>query len=195
MAAERPTRDQALMETARVWAARSTCEMLHVGAVFSRDGRILAQGYNGAPAGMPHCEHKRWVCGGLQDPPDWIFEAFNKIHPGEANFSLQSGFVYYSDGRQLVAQSPEMPRPTCSISEHAERNGIAWAARNGVRLEGCELHVTNMPCLECAKSVINAGVGRVIYHKPYRFTQGVDLLEQAGIEVLILPTLFDKFDA
>ena len=45
------------MATARLWALRSTCSRLHVGAVVARDSRILATGYNGAPAGMPHCDH------------------------------------------------------------------------------------------------------------------------------------------
>lgn len=53
----RPTREQALVATAFVWAKRSTCDRLAVGAVVHRDGRILAQGYNGAPAGLEHCDH------------------------------------------------------------------------------------------------------------------------------------------
>jgi dCMP deaminase len=40
--------------TAQV-AERSTCLRAHVGAVIVRDRSILATGYNGAPAGMPHC--------------------------------------------------------------------------------------------------------------------------------------------
>ena|SRR6478609_2817883 len=55
----RPTRDEVLMGTAFLWAKRSTCSRLHVGAVVSRNGRILAQGYNGAPAGLRHCVHFR----------------------------------------------------------------------------------------------------------------------------------------
>jgi dCMP deaminase len=51
----RPTREEALVETAFVWARRSTCSRLSVGAVIHREGRILSQGYNGAPAGLPHC--------------------------------------------------------------------------------------------------------------------------------------------
>src|SRR4051794_5045779 len=47
----RPTRDEVLMETARLWAHRGTCNRLRVGAIFSRNGRILVQGYNGAPSG------------------------------------------------------------------------------------------------------------------------------------------------
>lgn len=53
----RPGRYTTLMDTAYIWARRSTCDRLHVGAVFHRDGRILVQGYNGAPAGLPHCDH------------------------------------------------------------------------------------------------------------------------------------------
>jgi dCMP deaminase len=45
------------MQVAQVFAERSTCSRAHVGVVISRDGRILVTGYNGAPAGMPHCDH------------------------------------------------------------------------------------------------------------------------------------------
>lgn len=54
---DRPSRDDVLMGTARQFARRSTCNRLNVGAVIARDGRVLVTGYNGAPAGMPHCDH------------------------------------------------------------------------------------------------------------------------------------------
>lgn len=53
----RVSRDEMLMEVAHAIAKRGTCSRLQVGAVFSRDGRIVSTGYNGAPAGMPHCDH------------------------------------------------------------------------------------------------------------------------------------------
>ena len=34
---------------------RSTCSRRQVGAIAVKDKRILATGYNGAPAGVPHC--------------------------------------------------------------------------------------------------------------------------------------------
>lgn len=46
------------MEMAEVMAKRSTCERAQVGVVIARDGRVLATGYNGAPAGLPHCRHE-----------------------------------------------------------------------------------------------------------------------------------------
>jgi dCMP deaminase len=43
------------MEIAGIIAQRSTCLRLNVGALVAREGRILVTGYNGAPAGTPHC--------------------------------------------------------------------------------------------------------------------------------------------
>lgn len=45
------------MENARSWSRRGTCSRAYVGCVISREGRPLAAGYNGAPAGMTHCNH------------------------------------------------------------------------------------------------------------------------------------------
>jgi dCMP deaminase len=53
---DRPSWDAYFMEMARVIATRSTCLRRAVGALLVRDKRVLATGYNGAPAGLPHCE-------------------------------------------------------------------------------------------------------------------------------------------
>ena len=52
----RPSWDEYFMRMAHVIATRSTCLRRSVGALLVRDKRILATGYNGAPAGLPHCE-------------------------------------------------------------------------------------------------------------------------------------------
>jgi dCMP deaminase len=56
---ERPKMHTTMMETALVWARRSTCSRLAVGAVLASyvDKRIIGTGYNGAPRGIPHCVH------------------------------------------------------------------------------------------------------------------------------------------
>jgi len=52
---ERPSWDQYFMTITREVAERSTCLRAQVGAVIVRDRSILATGYNGSPAGLPHC--------------------------------------------------------------------------------------------------------------------------------------------
>jgi len=44
------------MRIARLVSERSTCLRRKVGAVAVKDRRILATGYNGAPAGVEHCD-------------------------------------------------------------------------------------------------------------------------------------------
>ncbi len=45
------------LELARWFGEHGTCRRLRVGAVLVRDKRIISTGYNGAPAGLPHCTH------------------------------------------------------------------------------------------------------------------------------------------
>ncbi len=66
---------------------------------------------------------------------------------------------------------------------HAEANAITKVAKSGNSSEGAILYVTASPCVECAKLIIQAGIRRVVYKDSYRLTDGVELLERAGIEV------------
>ncbi len=51
----RPGWDEYFMEIARTVATRATCPRASVGAVLTRERRILTTGYNGAPRGVSHC--------------------------------------------------------------------------------------------------------------------------------------------
>lgn len=54
--APRASWDEYFMNIAREVATRATCNRKHVGAVIARDRSILATGYNGSIAGLPHCD-------------------------------------------------------------------------------------------------------------------------------------------
>lgn len=45
------------LAVARQIGTLGTCSRAKIGAVIVRDGRCISWGYNGAPPGMPHCEH------------------------------------------------------------------------------------------------------------------------------------------
>ena len=66
---------------------------------------------------------------------------------------------------------------------HAEANAITKLARSSNNSEGSTLYITDSPCIECAKQIIQAGIKRVVYAREYRLTDGADLLRQAGIKV------------
>ena len=66
---------------------------------------------------------------------------------------------------------------------HAEANAITKLARSSNNSEGSTLYITDSPCIECAKLIIQAGIKRVVYAREYRLTDGADLLRQAGIKV------------
>ena len=72
---------------------------------------------------------------------------------------------------------------------HAEANAITKVARSNNSSDGSTLYVTASPCVECAKLIIQAGIRRVVFNELYRITDGIDLLERAGIECVHIPQL------
>ncbi len=77
---------------------------------------------------------------------------------------------------------------------HAEANAITKIARSGNNSEGSTLYVTDAPCIECSKLIIQSGIKRVVYSRQYRLDDGIKLLQRAGIEVLNVDTSGDADD-
>lgn len=152
----RPPTDWVLMNSAMLWATKSTCERAQVGAVISRNGRSLSSGYNGAPAGLTHCDHSCDCLQGIVGEP-----VLNSDHNGDCR-----------------SQQP------CRNVIHAEVNAINFAARYGVGIDGAEIHTTRVPCMTCAGSIINAGISRVVWYEEHRDMDGLVRLGEAGLEVI-----------
>ena len=142
----RPSWDEYFMEMARVIASRSTCLRRSVGALLVRDKRILATGYNGAPANLPHCA---------------------EVGCRREELGIASG------------ERQELCRGL-----HAEQNAIIQGALHGVGVRGSVLYCTTQPCAICAKMLINAGVERVVYEGDYADQLSLEMLQQAGVELV-----------
>lgn len=48
--------------------------------------------------------------------------------------------------------------------EHGERNAVFHAARKGISLKGARAYVTGIPCMDCARALVQSGIKEVIYH-------------------------------
>lgn len=70
---------------------------------------------------------------------------------------------------------------------HAEANAITKLARSHNNSEGATLYVTDSPCIECSKLIIQSGIKRIVFSRQYRLTEGIDLLRRAGLEIVHLP--------
>jgi len=71
---------------------------------------------------------------------------------------------YNSFPRGIRDDVPERrTRPTKYLwMEHAERNAIYNAARTGTSMEGCTIYVDIMPCMDCARAIVQAGIKAVV---------------------------------
>ncbi|MBR9679272.1 MAG: dCMP deaminase family protein [Nanoarchaeota archaeon] len=73
----------------------------------------------------------------------------------------------------------------CVRTVHAEANAIVQAARNGVCVEGATIYATFLPCWNCFKLIINAGIKRIVYGKEYRSDKKtVSHAKMVGVELV-----------
>lgn len=81
--------------------------------------------------------------------------------------------------------------------EHGERNAIYNAARMGIALKDCTMYTQGVPCADCARAVIQAGIRRVIVDKRIEMEKDVGgskwsesckrsrvMFEEAGVELV-----------
>ena len=87
----RPTWPEYFMGITKMVAKRSTCLRRHVGAVLVKDKRILATGYNGAPAGLKHCEEVGCLRKDSSIPSGMRHELCRGLH-AEQNAIIQAAY-------------------------------------------------------------------------------------------------------
>ena len=85
----RPAWNQYFIHIARLVSTRSTCLRRHVGAVLTREGRIIATGYNGAPTHLKHCSQTSCQRQALNIPSGTKHELCIGLH-AEQNALLQA---------------------------------------------------------------------------------------------------------
>lgn len=119
----RPDWDLYFIRIAMEVASRSTCPRASVGAVIVRDNRILASGYNGAPAGEPHCTEVG--CDMVDGHCKRAIHAETNAIAQAAKYgiSLEGATLYYWDSKGRYAQN------LAELSSHCDKCGqLATAA-------------------------------------------------------------------
>ena len=71
---------------------------------------------------------------------------------------------------------------------HAEQNAIIQAGYTGTNINGATIYVTAQPCVLCAKMIINAGIMKIIFKGSYPDDLSVQMLEEAGVEMIKVET-------
>lgn len=69
---------------------------------------------------------------------------------------------------------------------HAELNAIISAAMNGVSTNGATMYLTTTPCVFCSRTLINAGIKKVIALTFYPHQEAIELLQEGGVDVHVI---------
>ena len=82
----------------------------------------------------------------------------------------------------------------CLRTIHAEMNAVLQCAKFGVVTADAEVYVTDFPCLQCTKMLLQAGIKKIYYLKDYRNdAYALNLIEQVGAtveKVTLVPKYF-----
>ena len=150
--------DKRYLRMARIWSENSYAIRRQVGALVVKDRMIISDGYNGTPAGFEN------VC------EDVI--GCNRM--GSLCVQEMIDDCFHCKYAQLKTKPYVL---------HAEANALSKLARSGNNSEGATLYVTDEPCLDCAKMIIQAGIKRVVFWREYHSHEGTQLLLRAKIQI------------
>lgn len=83
------------------------------------------------------------------------------------------------DAREAFKKSRVMNLLEFGRTSHAEMEAVLAASRIGATPRGATLYTTTFPCHECARLVVTAGVGKVVYIEPYPKSRALELHRDA----------------
>ncbi|MHB8098100.1 MAG: deoxycytidylate deaminase [Sulfuricurvum sp.] len=162
--------DSALMSTAYTFAKESYATRLKVGAVLSKDGRILATGYNGTISGMNNS---------YEDVVDTVACRICKgsgkaevLYP-KSLMDLQCIDCEGTGNIQVLK--------TSDFTLHAEQNLITFCAKHGIPTNNTTIYITHSPCKQCAKLIVQSGISEVVYSQDYKDSDGLNFLTECSV--------------
>jgi deoxycytidylate deaminase len=199
----RQTRDQWAMSMALLTAKRATCSRRQVGAVLLNErGHVLATGYNGVAAGLPHCNEVRITrlasVPQRPGPEHWqsdskfyldraaklypdLVKKMGRMEPHSVDSSTVEGHVGV-----VVKHFPHACSGACAPSGqsldacqaiHAEQNAMLQC-RDVYAIHTC--YVTASPCMTCTKLLLNTSCARIVFLEEYPHHEARALWETSG---------------
>lgn len=109
---QRPSWDEFFMKVAYLASERSTCLRRKTGAVLVKDNRIICQGYNGAPKGLPHCSEVGCIREKLGIQSGERHELCRGVH-AEANCLIQAA-VFGISVKGAILYTTHFPCSICA---------------------------------------------------------------------------------
>lgn len=137
--------DKYFFDICQAISLKSPCLSRQIGAILVRDKSIVSTGYNGPPRGYPHCN-------------TYIEEELTDLQKASG---LEPKHILKCP-RQIQGFKSGEGLHLCPAA-HAETNCITNAARLGVSTIDTTLYMnTLIPCKECAKLIVNAGISEIV---------------------------------
>lgn len=75
----------------------------------------------------------------------------------------------------------------CVRTTHSEANAIVHAARFGVAISGATIYTKMLPCINCARLIVSAGIVRIVSANEYHASvKSIELFKSAGVTCSVL---------
>jgi deoxycytidylate deaminase len=200
-----PTREESAMYEAGAAAANSACMSRQVGAaIISSGGELISVGWNDVPRfkGGLYCEDDQYIwdenSSAIIDKDNRCFKWGGNICHNEtrridiinkiSSKISQSGILKKGKNAEDVISLINEGTGIDSLIEfsrsiHAEMEAILSVAREGRHsLVGATLYTKTYPCHNCARHIVAAGIGTVIYIEPYKKSLAIALHSDAVTE-------------
>jgi dCMP deaminase len=166
---------------------QNPCYSRHVGAVIVSPilNKVVGTGYNGPPKGVPHCDTPAHLEKVVWPQINNDEKCFLEIKDINCNSFVEKYKNCGNCPRRLVGAKSGERLELCSCV-HAETNAIVNAAQD---VSGFYIFCwCPLPCVECSKLIINAGIKKVYCYKEEQdYSVGSRfILEKSGIEIIEL---------
>ena len=71
----------------------------------------------------------------------------------------------------------------CIRTIHAEMNALLQCAAHGTTVHGATAYVTNLPCTNCTKALLSAGIAEVVVFSDYHNTKADEFFADSGVNI------------